>query len=412
MKQSGTPAKNMILVLASILFVLIASVFADRLLGFVVHPPNLPGTIELIFPPFAEQHFKTVDFEYTAHINSLGIRNREIPKERGDAYRILAIGDSYTYGWGVASDETWPQLMEKQLKEAGHTIELLNLGKPGTGPPFYAELAERAIPLLRPDLVIIGMLQGNDLRDAGPEVGLPTSKDFWDTVRRIYPNIAGLVRDMRRERAAKGQTNETMPPQVTSAEDNRRWTANTAEKFVEGMNDEQRARFDAFEDKVKTAFLEGKLNPYMIDLAIQDPDAYTKAVDPDDPWTQVCIERATARFAHIKMIAHQYDAKVIVVSIPEGPYVNKAALHNMSRVGYVMPEWLLETTGVDESISIACERAGISFYDVTELFREHQDDPELYFELDGHPTPKGNRLFVEAFFPKLQTVIGSATTSQ
>ena len=407
MKQSGTPVKNLLLVLASVMFVFIASVFADRLLGFVIHPPNLPNTIELIFPPFAEQHFKTIDFEYTANINSIGIRDRELSRERGDAYRILAIGDSYTYGWGVASDETWPHLMENQLKEAGYNVELLNLGKPGTGPPFYAELAEKAIPLLRPDMVIVGMLQGNDLRDAGPEIGLPTSKDFWDLVRKLYPNIAGLVRDMRRERVEEGQTHEAMPPQVTSAEDNRRWTANTAKKFVEGMSEEQRARFDAFEDKVKNAFMEGNLNPYMIDLAIQDPDAYTKATDPEDPWTQVCIDRATARFAHINKIAEQYNCKVIVVSIPEGPYVNRHALHNMSRVGYVMPEWLLETTGVDESIGIACEHAGVSFYDVTRLFREHQDDPELYFELDGHPTPKGNSLFVEAFLPVLEKCITS-----
>jgi len=405
MNTSGTPVKNVLLAVVSILFVVVASVCADRMLGFLLRPPNLPDTVELIFPPFAEQHFKTIDFEYTANINSIGIRDRELPRERGDAFRILAIGDSYTYGWGVAQEETWPHLLEAQLREEGHNVEILNLGKPGTGPPFYAELAERAIPLLRPDMVIVGMLQGNDLRDAGPETAMPTTEDFWRGFRRIYPSIAGMMRDMQRERVEESQTHEKMPPQVTTSEDNRRWTANAAAKFVENMKDEQRARFEALEEKVKTAFLEGSLNPYMIDLAIQDPESYTKATDPEDPWTKVCIDRAAARFAAMKAVANKYNCGVAVVVIPEGPYVNTHALKNMARVGYVMPEWLLETDGVDQSILIACEKAGVSFFTVTEQFREHREDAELYFELDGHPTVKGNRLFVEAIKPVIKGLL-------
>jgi lysophospholipase L1-like esterase len=405
MKTSGTPIKNILLVVFSVLFVFIVTLCADRLLGILLRPPNLPDTVELIFPPFAEQHFKTIDFEYTANINSIGIRDRELPKERGDAFRVLAIGDSYTYGWGVAQEETWPHLLEVQLREEGHNVEILNLGKPGTGPPFYAELAERAIPLLRPDLVIVGMLQGNDLRDAGPETAMPTTEDFWRGVRRLYPNIAGMMRDMQRERIEEDQTHEKMPPQVTTAEDNRRWTVNTAAKFVENMSEEQRVRFEALEEKVRTAFMEGNLNPYMIDLAIQDPDAYTKATDPDDPWTQVCIERAAARFATIKTVADKYNCKVVVVIIPEGPYVNSHALKNMARVGYVMPEWLLETNGIDRSIQIACEKAEVAFFAVTEDFREHKKDAALYFELDGHPTVKANHLFAEAITPVIKGLI-------
>ena len=407
MKQSGTPIKNLFLVLASVAFVFIATIGADRALGVITRPPDLPEAIELIFPPFAEQHFKTVDFEYTVHTNALGLRERELPRERGDAYRILAIGDSYTYGWGVALEEAWPRLVENQLRDAGYNVEVLNLGKPGAGPPFYAELAEQAIPLLRPDLVIVAMLQGNDLRDAGPETTGPAASTFWDKARALYPNLARFMRDLRRERAFAGRTHEDFPPQTTTAEDNRRWTANTAQNFVEAMTPEQQTRFNALEDPVKEAFLGGMLNPYMIDLAMQDPDAYTKAIDPEDPWTQVCIARAAARFARIKDMAEQYDCRVVVASVPEGPYVNRVALENMARVGYVMPAWLLETDGMDEGIRMACELASVPFYEVTEQFRAHKNDPDLYFELDGHPTPKGNSLFSEAFTPILKDIISA-----
>mgnify|MGYP000033724262 CR=1 FL=1 len=406
MKTSGTPVKNSLLVFASVAGVLLCSVIFDRALGSVMRPPGLPSAVELIFPPFAEQHFKTVDFEYTARINSIGIRDRELPRERDDAFRILAIGDSYTYGWGVDIEESWPRLLEDALRADGFQVEILNLGKPGVGPPFYAELAERAIPLLRPDMVIIGVLQGNDLRDAGPEEEMASAGDILNCVQSIYPNMAQLMRDMRRKRmAGEERTHKDMPPQITTAEDNRRWTANTARAFIDEMKPEKRERFDRLEEKVRNAFLEGVLNPYMVELALQDPDAYTKAIDPDDPWTQVCIERTAARFMRIRRVAEQYGCEAVVVCIPEGPYVNKPALSNMTRVGYNMPEWLLTTNGMDESIRLACKRAAIPFYEVTHLFREHQDDPDLYFELDGHPTPKGNHLFVEAFLPVITSLL-------
>ena len=73
-----------------------------------------------------------------------------------------------------------------------------------------------------------------------------------------------------------------------------------------------------------------------------------------------------------------------------------------------MPEWLLATDGADEAMAEASKLAETPFYSVTPVFREHKDDPELYFELDGHPTPKGNRLFADAFKPMLKEVIDNA----
>src|SRR2546430_1564409 len=54
------------------------------------------------------------EFEMKVKINSLGMRDREysVEKPKG-TYRILVLGDSYTFGSGVQADETYAKLLEK-----------------------------------------------------------------------------------------------------------------------------------------------------------------------------------------------------------------------------------------------------------------------------------------------------------
>ena len=396
--------RNGMVFVGSILLVFILSLVADRAVGRMTPPPLPEGMVELIFPPRAEQSYASCDFEYTAHINSLGLREREIPRERGDAYRIVAIGDSYTYGWGVQQEETWLRRIETILQGKGYNVETINMGKPGAGPPFYASLAERAIPILRPDLVIVALLQGNDLGASGPEGLEGVKTDILDKVRFLYPNIVRSIRDHQRAKLSDLEVTQERPPQITTAEDNRRWTANTARDFLEKMPPEDRARFDGFEDKVKDAFLTGNLNPYMIDLAMQNPNFY-ELTDLNDPWIQDCVKNMGRHLQRIKHISELYGARVIVVSIPDGPYVNKEALKNIRRVGYSVADRFLDSNEPDRGIETACTQAGLPFYQVTKAFKDRKDDPGLYFELDGHLTATGHALYAESLAPVLEKVI-------
>ena len=49
-------------------------------------------------------------------INSLGLRDYEITTNKPPGtYRIVVLGDSFTFGWGVHFDETFPKLLEKSF---------------------------------------------------------------------------------------------------------------------------------------------------------------------------------------------------------------------------------------------------------------------------------------------------------
>jgi hypothetical protein len=60
-------------------------------------------------------------------INSDGFRDREYPIERNASRRIIFLGDSLTFGWGVEKSKTFEELIEAELNETIPT-EIINFG--------------------------------------------------------------------------------------------------------------------------------------------------------------------------------------------------------------------------------------------------------------------------------------------
>ncbi len=60
-------------------------------------------------------------------INSDGLRDKEYPVSKSDKHRIIFLGDSLTFGWGVKEEETFATLIEEDLNSSSPT-EVLNFG--------------------------------------------------------------------------------------------------------------------------------------------------------------------------------------------------------------------------------------------------------------------------------------------
>lgn len=126
------------------------------------------------------------EFDVTATLNSQGYRGNEfqIEKKKGTV-RVLVIGDSMTFGWGVGDKDTYPSIMNTLLNSNGLTeskVEVINAGYVGGLSPdsFYVYLKELGIQL-KPDIVIVGLFVFNDISDVAENVwinvdntGLPT----------------------------------------------------------------------------------------------------------------------------------------------------------------------------------------------------------------------------------------------
>ena len=92
-------------------------------------------------------------------------RTTPLPPRAPGVFRIAAFGDSLTYGEGVAVEETWPAVLERELAR-DHRVEVLNLGVSGSQSEDILRLAERLLPVLEPDLVLYGVCL-NDFLPAG-----------------------------------------------------------------------------------------------------------------------------------------------------------------------------------------------------------------------------------------------------
>lgn len=89
--------------------------------------------------------------------NSRGYRDREFSATPAPGvHRILAIGDSVTFGHGVPAEETFPKKLEARLAalEPGERFEVVNTAAPGNAPfQEYVDL-ERGLDL-EPGAVIV-----------------------------------------------------------------------------------------------------------------------------------------------------------------------------------------------------------------------------------------------------------------
>ncbi len=95
-------------------------------------------------------------------INSAGLRDREFSLDKPkDTYRILALGDSTTFGWGAHQDKTYPKLLEQKLNEkppAGcpHHFEVINTGVGNYNTVQEVTYFKERGRLYKPDMVLIG----------------------------------------------------------------------------------------------------------------------------------------------------------------------------------------------------------------------------------------------------------------
>jgi lysophospholipase L1-like esterase len=101
--------------------------------------------------------WSSAEFTETSHTNALGLRGREIAAKGPGTLRIVAIGDSFTYGHGVQDDETYPAVLETLLRARGHDAEVVNAGVPGYSTDQAYTWAVRDGLGLTPDLVLVGV---------------------------------------------------------------------------------------------------------------------------------------------------------------------------------------------------------------------------------------------------------------
>ncbi len=81
---------------------------------------------------------------------------------------ILAVGDSFTEGWEVDDEESWPAFLEKRLARP-----VVNGGVGGYGTDQIVLRAEQLLPIVKPKVLIVGILEFDIFRAGHSHFGAP-----------------------------------------------------------------------------------------------------------------------------------------------------------------------------------------------------------------------------------------------
>ena len=113
-------------------------------------------------------HERNPEYDMRVFIDEHGYR---VPEQSqapaADAFRIVGLGDSFTFGSGVEAEEVYLERIEALLNERSpdHPAAVINAGAGGMGLDNEVRLLQVDGDLLQPDLVIVGFYVGNDVRD-------------------------------------------------------------------------------------------------------------------------------------------------------------------------------------------------------------------------------------------------------
>jgi lysophospholipase L1-like esterase len=103
--------------------------------------------------------------------NSVGFSGKEFTREKPDgSLRVVCMGNSSTFGWGVPPDSCYARLLEVSLNEKlGRPVQVINAGIPGYSSLQGFVQYERNILELDPDIITLSFMANDNLPSAKPD---------------------------------------------------------------------------------------------------------------------------------------------------------------------------------------------------------------------------------------------------
>jgi hypothetical protein len=289
------------------------------------------------------------EFSYTVRTNESGMRDESFE----GTYDIAAIGDSFTFGFGVEEEDTWPTRLETR---SGRRVA--NLGWGGWNSLVYTITLKRyAIPLNT--RIWVWAFFGNDLPESAH------SEEFINSGQTDYKSWA----QERGERQADlaFPFNLRIVQMIPLLTDPMLEPGSGGEIFDNGE-------------------MRMLVNKYAWDKT-----------DPTLPEVQRGWELTEEALNQAGELAREEDASLVVVFIP-----------NREHVYWPLIQHMLEGVNISQLDDVAahlgriCEAADIYYLNLLPGFREQAlEGTMLYFPSDGHWNEAGNDLAAMLIYEKL-----------
>lgn len=397
--------KKISLALTSIIFLLIVLIIIDKLIGYKQKLID-QNTGAYYFPSKTKEVYRSGEFTFTAEINSLGFRGHEYfaPKST-NSIRIMTIGDSFTYGWGVSLNDSWPQILEKELPaKIGKKVEVLNFSSPGHGPINYKNIVSDFLKIYLPDYILIGLLEGDDLSQLYPPptktVGQsPETKKrieqylqkigrkppIFNQIPILFPNISLLIKP-------KGNN------EVADA-----WKSSIF-NIVNSFTDEELKKFESLNIDIQDKFLTNYIQPSIITSTVGTPDFNTRITKLNDERTKDAISRLKSIMKEITFIASNTNVKTVIVDTPYDIFVSKKYAEAQAAMGleYLDKSW--ESNVPDLINKEVASASGAMLISNIDVIRARCQD-NCYFYYDSHLNKNGHRIMADNIVSEMAKII-------
>lgn len=130
-----------------------------------LYQPDPPRRYRLS-PGYRGELTNFTEFHTPLAISSQGLRGPALPPKSPEEKRLLVLGDSFIFGWGVEEQETLAARLEALLVPEQPSWRVINAGIPGFGVLDEVDWLEAHGFAFEPDAVLLGVFLGNDLLDS------------------------------------------------------------------------------------------------------------------------------------------------------------------------------------------------------------------------------------------------------
>jgi hypothetical protein len=123
-------------------------------------------------------------------INSKGLRDKEHDYEKKPGVRrILVLGDSFAWGYGVSNEEIFTEVLERKLAKCTSPVEVINSGVSGWGTDQeYLFLISEGYRY-SPDLIVLALYLANDLENNSNSKQYGLQKPYFVDAGLVLKNV-------------------------------------------------------------------------------------------------------------------------------------------------------------------------------------------------------------------------------
>jgi len=307
----------------------------------------------------------TSEFDLTLEINEQGLRDDPMPdpKKPEGVFRVVCLGDSFTMGYTVEREDLFLDILETWWQLEGRKVEIINAGTEGYSTDQEARWLQLHGEELEPDLVLVFPYE-NDL--------------FWNGqksyLRYPKPRYTADGRLEARKLVDPGPHNWT-----------ENWATTRALQFlIAGIRGGKTGPM-WFVPSGGTEPILREFAP----LLTEAPDFLAAA--PEDP-----LGRTRGALQALKKTSGELGAQLVIVPIPAHSDVSSDFAQSFGKrtLGLETEAWS-PSNPVDFFLSAATD-LGIKCLDARSTLRAREEGgDELYYRIDWHLNPEGNRTLAQ-----------------